>query len=112
MSFFLAKVALPLARLPVDSGIWYNFVEKYVVGQNGSMASWVNGKQVVDFSGSVGPGGSYYPKLGIYRGNQTAAGTAVVESVGVRYANFKFGTANLSSLINTPEPLPPLVPWP
>lgn len=112
MSFFLAKVATPLARLPVDSAVWYNFVEKYVVGPNGSMASWVNGKQVANFNGSVGPGGSYYPKLGIYRGNQTAAGAPVAETVGVRYANFKFGTADLSALIVNAEPLPALVPWP
>jgi hypothetical protein len=112
MSFFLAKVAAPLARLPVDSGVWYNFVEKYVVGPNGSMAAWVNGKQVANFSGAVGPGGSYYPKLGIYRGNQTAAGTPVAESINVRYANFKFGTADLSALIVNPEPLPATVPSP
>jgi hypothetical protein len=112
MSFFLAGVSAPLARLPVDSGVWYNFVEKYVVGPNGTVASWVNGKQVANYMGTVGVGASYYTKLGIYRGNQTATGAPVAESVGVRYANFKFGTADLSALINAPEPLPPFAPWP
>jgi hypothetical protein len=112
MSFFLTNVSAPLARLPVESGVWYNFVEKYVVGSNGAVASWVNGKQVANYTGSVGSGGSYYPKLGIYRGNQTAAGLPVVESIGARYANFKFGTADLSALISTPDPVPALVRWP
>jgi hypothetical protein len=112
MSFFLVKMPTPLARLPIDSGVWYHFVERYVVGPNGSVASWVNAKQVVDYSGPVGEGGSYYPKLGIYRGNQTAAGAPVTESLGVRYANFKFGTTDLSGLIANPDPLPAFAPWP
>jgi hypothetical protein len=112
ISFFLDKVPNPIARVPVEAGVWYNFVEKYVVGPNGSVGSWVNGKQVANFTGSVGAGGAYYPKLGVYRGNQTAMGGVVVESIGVRYANFKFGTGDLSALINNPDPLPASVPWP
>jgi hypothetical protein len=97
LSFIVSNA--PLARISVAQGIWYNFVEKYVVGPTGSVASWVNGKQVANFTGRIGSGGPYYPKLGIYHGNRTAAGAPVTERVGARYANFKFGTADLSVLI-------------
>jgi hypothetical protein len=110
LSFIVSKV--PIARISVEQGVWYNFVEKYVVGPTGSVASWVNGKQVANYIGRIGSGGSYYPKLGIYRGNRTAAGAPVTESIGARYANFKFGTADLSALIANPDPLPASVSWP
>jgi hypothetical protein len=112
LTFILARVPAPLARVAIEPGVWYNFVEKYVVGPNGSVASWVNGKQVANYTGPVGATESYYPKLGIYRGNQTASGAPVAESIGVRYANFKFGAADLSALIGNPDPLPASVPWP
>jgi hypothetical protein len=110
LSFIVSNV--PLARISVSQGVWYNFVEKYVVGPTGSVASWVNGKQVANYTGRIGSGGSYYPKLGIYRGNRTAAGAPVRESIGARYANFKFGTTDLSALIANPDPLPAYVSWP
>ena len=109
LSFVVSKV--PIARISAGQGVRYNFVEKYVVGPNGSVASWVNGKQAANYIGRIGSGGPYYPKLGIYRGNRTAADAPVTESIS-RYANFKFGTADLSALIANPDPLRASVSWP
>lgn len=36
----------------------------------------------------------------------------MTESIGARYANFKFGTADLSVLIANPDPLQASVSWP
>lgn len=77
----------------------YQFVEKVIVDPaNGYYGSWLNGKQVVDYHGPMGVAGkTYYPKFGIYRG-------AAPETMTVRYANYKFGTADLSGLIAGPDP--------
>jgi hypothetical protein len=85
----------------------YQFAEKIVVDPvNGYYGAWFNGRQVVDYHGRVGDAGKkYYYKIGIYRGTAQ-------ETMTVRYANFKFGTADLSPLIANPDPPPQLLPWP
>lgn len=91
----------------IAQGVNYQFVEKFIVDPvNGYYGSWFNGKQVVDYHGPFGGvGKTYYPKFGIYRG-------AAPETMTVRYANYKFGTADLSGLIANPDPVPALIPWP
>jgi hypothetical protein len=91
----------------IEQGISYQFVEKFIVDPvNGYYGSWFNGKQVVDYHGPFGAvGKTYYPKFGIYRG-------AAPETMTVRYANYKFGTAGLSELIANPDPVPAMLPWP
>jgi hypothetical protein len=91
----------------IDQGINYQFVEKFVVDPiSGYYGSWFNGKQVVDYHGPFGGAGkTYYPKFGIYRG-------AAAETLTVRYANYKFGTSDLSTLIANPDPIPAMLPWP
>jgi hypothetical protein len=85
----------------------YQFVEKIIIDPaNGYYGAWFNGKQIIDYKGRLGDAGrKYYYKIGIYRG-------VAQEVMTVRYANFKFGTADLSSLIANPDPPPPQVPWP
>ncbi len=91
----------------IGQGVNYQFVEKFIIDPvNGYYGSWFNGKQVVDYHGPFGGAGKmYYPKFGIYRG-------ATSETTVVRYANYKFGTADLSGLIANPDPVPATVPWP
>jgi hypothetical protein len=91
----------------ISQGLNYQFVEKFIIDPvNGYYGSWFNGKQVVDYHGPFGAvGKTYYPKFGIYRG-------AAPEAMTVRYANYKFGTADLSGLIANPEPVPAMLPWP
>jgi len=91
----------------ISQGVNYQFVEKVVIDPvNGYYGSWFNGKQVVDYHGPFGGiGKTYYPKFGIYRG-------AAPETFIVRYANYKFGTADLSGLIANPDPVPATVAWP
>jgi hypothetical protein len=85
----------------IAPGLNYRFVEKIIIDPvNGYYGSWFNGKQVVDYHGPMGGAGkTYYPKFGIYRG-------AAPETMTVRYANYKFGTADLSGLIDNPDPMP------
>ncbi len=85
----------------ISQGVTYQFVEKIIIDPvNGYYGSWFNGKQVVDYHGPLGGAGkTYYPKFGIYRG-------AAPETMAVRYANYKFGTADLSGLIANPDPTP------
>lgn len=85
----------------------YQFVEKIIIDPvNGYYGSWLDGMQVVDYHGRMGDAGKkYYYKIGIYRGTAP-------EIMAARYANFKFGTTDLSPLIANPDPPPPLVPWP
>jgi len=91
----------------IAQGVNYQFVEKIIIDPvNGYYGSWFNGKQVVDYHGPFGAAGkTYYLKFGIYRG-------ATPETMTVRYANYKFGTADLSGLIANPDPIPALIPWP
>jgi large repetitive protein len=105
MTWSLAGKSLHSAL--INQGQSYQFVEKFIVDPvNGYYGSWLDGKQVVDYHGRVGdPGRKYYYKIGIYRG-------AAQETMAVRYANYKFGTADLSELIANPDPVPPLLPWP
>jgi hypothetical protein len=85
----------------IAQGKDYQFVEKIVIDPaNGYYGSWLNGKQVVDYRGPMGGvGKTYYPKFGIYRG-------ATAETMTVRYANYKFGTTDLSGLIANSDPAP------
>jgi hypothetical protein len=91
----------------IRAGQNYQFVEKIIVDPvNGYYGAWFNGKQIIDYKGHFGDAGKkYYYKIGVYRARAP-------ETMTVRYANFKFGTADLSSLIASPDPPPPLLPWP
>lgn len=91
----------------INQGVNYQFVEKFIVDPvNGYYGSWFNGKQAVDHHGPFGGAGkTYYPKFGIYRG-------AAPETMTVRYANYKFGTSDLSGLIANPDAIPAMLPWP
>jgi hypothetical protein len=100
----------PLHSEFITPGRNYQFVEKFIFDPvNGYYGSWLNGKQVVDYHGRVWgpklPKDKYYYKFGIYRGTAQ-------ETMTVRYANYKFGTTDLSALIANPDPAPPLLPWP
>jgi hypothetical protein len=70
-------------------------------GGSGFMKLWLDGKQVVNYTGSMGYSTStgYYWKFGIYR---SVAG----EHEAVRYANMTVGTADLSAKIAKPDPIP------
>jgi hypothetical protein len=91
----------------IKPGENYQFLEKIIIDPvNGYYGSWLNGKQVVDYHGRMGEAGKkYYYKIGVYRG-------PAPETMVVRYANFKLGTTDLSSLIDNPDAPPPVVPWP
>lgn len=97
----------PFHSEAIARGVNYHFVEKFVMDPvNGYYGSWFNGKQVADFHGPMGDAGkNYYVKFGIYRGIAS-------ETLSVRYANYKFGTDDLSTLITNPDPDPQLTPWP
>jgi hypothetical protein len=91
----------------IAQGKDYQFVEKVIIDPaNGYYGSWLNGKQVVDYHGPMGAvGKTYYPKFGIYRG-------AAPETMTVRYANYKFGTVDLSALIANFDQAPVQLPRP
>jgi len=97
----------PFHSEAISRGVNYHIVEKFIMDPvNGYYGSWFNGKQVADFHGPLGDAGkNYYVKFGIYRG-------IAQETLSVRYANYKFGTDDLSALITNPDPDPELIPWP
>lgn len=104
-----------LFTTPLVQGQWFNVVHQIVMGANGAINAWLNGKQVVAYTGAVGAAGQLvYPKIGIYRAQDGVypSTTRVPESLGLRWANFKAGSASLASLITAPDPVPAIVPWP
>jgi hypothetical protein len=104
----------PLYSRPLTQGKWYNVVLQVTMDPaNGNLRSWLDGEEVVNYKGAVGVhGGHGYPKIGIYRGKLASNGKPVTESLGLRWANFKAGTTDLSPLISRPDPIPPTSPWP
>ena len=108
----------------IQPGVWINVVEVYKfdpVGGNGYWKSWVDGRQVLDFKGALGTKGveHCYAKFGIYRAvKQTWLGITpndpvvyVKEALSARFANMRFGTQDLSGLIDKPDPTPLWEPW-
>jgi len=94
----------------IVQGQWLHFVETCKFdpdGGNGYWRSWLNGRQVLDYRGSVGKPGikSVYAKFGIYRSRPTR------EIVSTRCANMRFTTDDLSALIEKPEPVPAWENW-
>lgn len=97
------KAVTPLS-VSLRRGAWYNVVQNVrfdPTGRTGFMKVWLDGKQVVNYAGSMGYSTSsgYYWKFGIYR---SVAG----EHEAVRYANMSVGTADLSTKIANPDPIP------
>jgi hypothetical protein len=97
------KSVTPLT-VSLRRGVWYNVVHNVrfdPTGGSGFMKLWLDGKQVVNYTGSMGYSTStgYYWKFGIYR---SVAG----EHEAVRYANMTVGTADLSAKIAKPDPIP------
>jgi hypothetical protein len=70
-------------------------------GSAGFMRAWLNGALLVEHKGGVGYAGSNgnYWKFGGYR-------SVAPEYFGVRYANMRIGTADLSDKITNPDPIP------
>lgn len=88
-----------VAVLPFEFNRVYRFVERLVPGPSGSWRAWRDGVEVANVTG-VSLLANRYPKFGIY------AGLGPVQMV-VRFDNFEFGTADLSSRIATPLPNTP-----
>lgn len=108
LSWFVStdgKTAKAVHAQTIRRGIWYHIVENIKFdpkGGAGFARSWLNGAQVVDVAGNVGSiaNRGYYWKFGSYRG------PAAPEYFGVRYANMTVGTADLSSKVTNPDPIP------
>jgi hypothetical protein len=103
-------------RQQIPQGQWLHFVEAFKFdpeGGKGYWRSWLNGQQVLDFSGAVGKAGvvSRYAKFGIYRSRTQRSGQRVAETVNIRFVNMRFGTDDLSELIDKPEPVPAWESW-
>lgn len=115
-------------RQKIKQGEWMNFVETYkfdASGGNGYWKCWLNGKQVLDYKGSLGSARSKqcFVKFGVYRSIRMhwdgitdifkdPSIIAVKETTNVRYANMRFTHDDLSHLIAKPEPIPEWEPWP
>jgi len=107
----------------ITQGAWFNFVEVYKfdpVGGAGYWRSWVNGEQVLNFEGAFGSKGAShaYAKFGVYRFvyrtwngiDMATLHTPANETISVRYANIRFGVEDLSRLVKSPDPIPPMQP--
>jgi polysaccharide lyase-like protein len=92
-----------IGRYPIARGVWYHrvFHLKFDQAGKGFVKVWINGAQIVDYSGNTGVSTTqyYYWKFGIYR-------SQAPEYVAVRYANMTIGTADLSARIAKPVPIP------
>ena len=88
-------------------GIWEQIVMQLnfdPTGVVGKYNVWLNGTQVVAYSGVTGQvpvsgTQNYYWKFGVYRGSAP-------EYEAVRYANETFSTSSLMSKVATPDPIP------
>jgi hypothetical protein len=92
-----------IGSYPIARGVWYNRIFNLKFNQSGGgyIKVWINGTKVADFHGNTGNGQTkyYYWKYGIYR-------AYAPEYIGVRYANLRIGTDDLSALIAAPDPIP------
>lgn len=90
-----------LTDLPRDT--WVRMVHRIVFSNSGGghLQSWRDGSQIYDEDAAIGynqPDAGYF-KYGIYRWPTTPTGI-------VEYANVEVGTADLSSRVTSPLPLP------
>jgi len=82
---------------------WHNVVFhlKQGVGERGRLEFWLDGKKIVNFTGSIGATGNQaYWKYGIYRGYGPIA-----TAFAIQFANMEIGTADLTSRITSPQPI-------
>ena len=87
----------------IGRNAWHNVVFHLV--QNASNAGrfefWLDGKKIVDFTGSIGAEGNQaYWKFGIYRGYGPIA-----TPFAIQYANMEVGTHDLTARIANPLPI-------
>ena len=103
VDFHSDSTAGQLGRYPIARGVWYHRVFQIRFDQTGKgiIKVWINGQQIVDYSGDTGLSATqfYYWKFGIYR-------SQAPEYVAVRFANMTIGTVDLSSKITSPNSIP------
>jgi hypothetical protein len=88
-------------------GVWHHVRTTWSpAAGTGRLQSWLDGVQIVNFTGNVGsPNAGYYQQMALYRNPTTSP-------FAIWYANFEFdssGTQPFASRVASPLPVPPLV---
>jgi hypothetical protein len=85
----------------IARGEWHRVVLRFREGVAGELDFWLNGEQVVKYSGPIGSAGdTSYWKFGIYRGPGP-----ISAPLAIQFANMEVGPASLAARIRNPLPI-------